>query len=301
MRRIALLSTVALLAACGDSSTSPGTGSLRVANLSPDLVSAGAGIDFCIVPTGGSFAGKTGVVASFGLTGAQGLIFGGTSDGSAAVSKYFPYSAGTYDVRVIGVGLSGSTCETPLLSLNGVVINGDTKVTVGAIGHLPLTGPSTGGHALRAWTDTATVAAGKVAARFINTGFLSLGTALVVLPAYDIVSATAGGNNVLLANIAYPGPGTGTSVDANGYIVADPSILTGATLYACATGNKPPDPRCATFALPAGFGNVANKVASVFNVGTAVIPPGTPTPPLAILCGDNEPDLGVPYSACVGQ
>jgi len=302
MRRIALLSAVAFLAACGgSSSSSSGTGNIRVANLSPDLVSAGAGIDFCIVPTGGSFAGKTGVVASFGPTGAPGLIFGGTSDGSRAVSKYFPYSAGTYDVRVIGVGLSGATCETPLLSLNGVVINGDTKVTVGAIGHLPLTGAATGGHALRAWTDTATVAAGKVAARFINTGFLSLGTPLVVLPVYDIIQALAGGNNVLLSNIAYPGPGTGTQVDANGYIVADPSILTGATLYACAAGIRPPDPRCAPFALPTGFGNVANKVASVFNVGTAVIPPSTPTPPLAILCGDNEPDLGVPYSACVGQ
>jgi hypothetical protein len=298
MRRIALLSTVALLAACGGST---GTGNLRVANLAPDLVAAGAGIDFCIVPTGGSFAGKTGVMASVGTTGAAGLIYGGTSTGSVAVSKYFPYSAGNYDVRVIGVGLLGSTCENPLLSLNGVVINGDTSVTVGAIGHLPLTGAATGGHALRAWTDTATVATGKVAARFINTGFLSLGTALVVLPVYDIVQALAGGNNVLLSNIAYPGPGTGAQVDANGYIVADPSILTGATLYACSAGIRPPDPRCAPFALPAGFGSVANKVASVFNVGSAVVPPGTPTPPLAILCGDNEPALPVPYSACVGQ
>jgi hypothetical protein len=299
MRRIALLAVVALATACGSSS-----GNLRVANLSPDLVAAGSGIDFCVVASGAGFTGATGVMAAQGLTGALGLIYGGDGDGSLAVSKYFAYNAGTYDVGVIPMG--ASTCADRLLTLTGVVLNGGTNVTVGAIGQRALTGATTGGLAMRAWTDTSSVSSTQVAARFINTGFIDVTIATTVLPAYDIVQQLTGGNSVLFSNIAYPGPGTGTQVDANGYLVADSTILTAGSLFACPFSNpvtRPPSPLCQPITLPPGFGNVAGKIASVFNVGTAVIPPAIATPPLAILCGDNEPapTTPVPYSACLAQ
>jgi hypothetical protein len=53
--------------------------------------------------------------------------------------------------------------------------------------------------------------------------------------------------------------------------------------------------------LPVGLGNLAGKIASVFNVGTSAFPPAVAPPPLSIFCGDNEVLPGMAYSACIGQ
>ena len=164
MRRIALLSTVALLAACGSSSSPTPQGFLRVGNLSPDLLP----LDFCVRVTGTTTWSEP-VMLTAGAT--AGLVYdGGTGiDGALQVSRYFEYAAGTYDVAVFQKGLLGSTCANPIASKTGIVLDGGAHKLLAAVG---FTGSTTAPHALVSFTDETTVTTGNVAIRFANVAIL---------------------------------------------------------------------------------------------------------------------------------
>jgi hypothetical protein len=286
MRRIALLSAVALFAACGGSD-SPGTGYLRVANLSPDL----GAIDFCVAPTGTTtFTGPA--MASTGAGGSAGLVYGG--DGSLAVSKYFSYTAGTYDVRVVA-SASGATCATPLLTLTGVSLGGGVYKAVAAVG---ATGVAGAAHALVSFTDETTVASNRVAIRFVNAGLLAIpGSAPSALPPLNIGFTVGGTYNGIFTNVAYPGIGAvAAPVDANGYATVDPAGLTaGAQITSCLYPSTS-GATCASAPLPAGVVIKGGIVATAYVIGYAGLPPN------ALLCGDSEPAIaGFPYSLCIAQ
>jgi hypothetical protein len=301
MRRIAVLSMVTLLAACGSSDSGPGTGYIRFGNLSPDLVAAGAGIDFCIVASGGSFSGATGVLASLGPTGATGLVFGGTTAaGSKALSIYFGYTAGSYDVRAYAVSLPGSSCANPLLS-GTVTVGSGGYATVAAIGLTNMTGAATGGRAIRSYTDTSTVGSTQVAARFLNAGFLAIpGAPLAVLPSFSIYSQIPGGYAPVVTNVAYPGVGAGPAVDANGYVVATPADFAAATLFNCPYPYTPATvvapATCTTQALPGSVSQGAGVIATAFVINYYGATPA------ALFCVDNFPAAaGAVYAVCAVQ
>jgi len=288
MRRIALLTAVAVLAACGGSST-PGNGYVRFANLSPDLVAAGSGIDFCVVPTGASFTGAVGVMSRIGATASAGLVFGG--DGSKSVSIYLAKAEGTYDVNAIAVG---SSCTTPLATATGVTLSAGQYRTVAAIGLTTITGAaSAGAKSVRAYTDTVTVTATKVAARFVNVGFLPAGGGVIPFPTFNLLQQVGSTYPPILSNVAYPGPGTGTLVDANGYVTATPAELATGPLWVCAAGAEPPSAACSQFTIPGDIAQAAGVVASAFVINVV------PASPAGLFCVDNLPNqAGQVYAVC---
>jgi hypothetical protein len=289
MRRIALLSTVALLAACGGSSSS-GTGYLRVGNLSPDL----GPLDFCVATAGGSFGSP--VMAGAGTAAASGLVRADSvNQGVQAISKYFSYPAGTYDVRVFSMTQVGSSCASPLLTATNVSLGNGVYKLIAAVG---MTGATGAGHSLATFTDEATVATGYVAIRFANTGILALpGAAPVALPPIDVgVIPTAVGATytLIFGNVAYPGVAAGGSVDTKGYaIVPAAGFAAGAALWVCPAGAVPPTVGCQPTAVAAGV-IAGGTVASAYVIGLAGLAPN------ALLCGDNQapPVADYPYSMC---
>jgi len=293
MRRIALLSTVALLAACGGSSSTP-QGFLRVGNLSPDLLP----LDFCVRVTGTTTWSEP-VMLAAGAT--AGLVYdGGTGiDGALQVSRYFQYDAGTYDVAVFQKGLLGSTCSNPIASKTGVALDSGVHKLVAAVGY---TGSTTAPHALATFTDETTVTTDNVAIRFANAGILP-GATFGPLPAIDVGVTTAStGYVVIFKNVAYPGVAPASTVapviDANGYAVVPAASFAGAVeLTVCPTGLTPASGFCQSTSVSAGL-ITKNSVATAYVIGVA----GTPAPAAkSLLCGDNTapPVAGYNYSLCL--
>jgi hypothetical protein len=285
MRKIALLAVVALAAACGGSSSTPGTGYLRVANLSPDL----GDIDFCIAPAGTTTF--TGPVMANTTGGTAGLKFGG--DGSLAISKYFSYEEGNYDVRIISKG--AATCGTPLVTASNVALGNGVYKLVAAVGATGFTGA---GHATAVFTDETTAASNRVNIRFVNTGLLALpGGTQTAMPALNIGFTVGGTYNGIFTNVAYPGTGAAVApVDANGYASIDPAGITaGAQITTClypATSGA----TCQSAPLPTGTVITGGMVASAYVIGIAGVAPN------ATLCGDNQtPIPNYPYSLCIAQ
>jgi hypothetical protein len=291
MRRIALLTAVAVLAACGGSS-SPGTAYVRVANLSPDL----GALDFCVFPSGGAVGNP--VMASVPTLGAAGLVAADTTtEGGLAVSRYFSYTAGTYDVVVFQKDLVGASCANPLLSVRNLSLGANEYKLVAAVG---MTGATGAGHALVTFTDEKTVSASNVLIRFVNAGILALpGAAPVPLPAIDVgVTTASAGYQAIFTNIAYPGKAAAAApVDANGYATLPAASFSGAVdLTVCPTGLTPASLQCQSTHVPSGQ-ITGGVVASAYVIGLAGVPPN------ALLCGDNTtiPPIGGvtwPYSAC---
>lgn len=290
MRKIALLAVVAFAAACGSSTTDPGSGLLRVANLSPSVTA----IDYCIKAAGGTYSAP--VMA--GLGAVDGLVYGG--EGEKMIGKYVTYTAGSYTIGVYNKGLTGSSCANPGYTLDITIGNGVSS-TVALVGQTGVAGAAIG---LRQYTDASTADATKVIIRFMNTGFLQVPPmpAATVLPAFDIGYQLLGGTFTLLFNnVAYPGfAAVGNGVDANGYNAVNPSILTtGTTLYSCGHGFTPATPgACQQIALPTVAPITGGVIASAFTVGNY----GTDAV-YALFCGDNQapPVLGYPYSACISN
>jgi hypothetical protein len=279
MRKIALLAVIAFAAACGDSSTTdPGTGYLRVGNLSPDL----GPFDFCVAPTGTTtYTGP--VMAAAGANG--GLVFGGS--GQASVSKYFAYTAGTYDVKLVAIG--GSCSSTALLTRTGLSLGDGAYKLLAAVG---FTGSTTAPHALTTFTDETTVAAGSVAIRFANVGILP-GATFGPLPAIDVGVTIANVYSKIFTNVAYPGVAA-SGVDANGYAVVPASNFTGSVdLTVCPNPLTPASGFCQSTTVPAGS-ITGGVVATAYVIGVAG------TPPNALLCGDNTPPpaAGYQFSLC---
>jgi hypothetical protein len=295
MRKIALLAVVAFAAACG-SSSSPGTGYLRVANLASDVPA----IDFCVRATGTTTYGAP-VMANAGA--AAGLVYGGTGAvaGLLHVSKYFTYDAGTYDVAVFDKTVSGASCANPLKTISGVTLADGAYKLVALVGYANTT-VAAAQQKLVAYTDQATVAAGKVAIRVVNAGILALpGAAPDVLPAFDLGISTASTGYVpLFSNVAYPGfAAPSATINANGYAVIDPAGIpaTGLSLTVCVpTGTTPAtNPAgCASTAVPNGA-ITGNIVASAYVIGLAGVPPN------ALFCGDNGPAAVPNYSPCTSS
>lgn len=298
MRRIALLTAVAVLAACGDSSSS-GTGYLRVANLSPDL----GALDFCVRPTGGTYGSP--VMASVptptggsGSLGAAGLVAAdATTEGGLAVSRYFSYTEGTYDVAIYQKDLLGASCANPLLTASSVSLGAGVYKLVAAVGK---TGAAGAGHALVTFTDEKTVSSSNVLIRFVNAGIATLdGSAFFALPAIDVgVTTASAGYQAIFTNVLYPGKAaTVAPVDANGYATLPAANFSGAVdLTVCPTGLTPASLQCQSTSVPAGA-ITGGVVASAYVVGVAGFPPNS------LLCGDNTtiPPIGGvtwPYSAC---
>jgi hypothetical protein len=294
MRKVALLTVLALFTACGSSSSSTPTGYLRVANLSPN---AGP-LDFCVRATGTTTWGSP-VMA--GAAGTAGLVYVGASgpDGAFMVSIYFPYAAGNYDVAVYQKALLGASCTNPLLTATNVALGDGAYKLIAAVGYV---GSTTAPPALSTFTDETTVAAGNVAIRFANTGLVPvLGGAPAPLPAID-VGVTTTTYTPIFVNVAYPGkaPAT-TTVDANGYATLPAASFTGAVqLTVCPNPLTPttaPPGYCQTTTVPAGQ-ITGGVVATAYVIGVAQL-----GGPYALLCGDNTvipPTNGVvwPYSAC---
>jgi hypothetical protein len=296
MRRIAILSMVTFLAACGSSSSSStGTTYLRVANLAPDV----AAIDFCVGPTGGTLSAP--VMANAGAT--DGLAFGANFPAplslSKMVSKYFAYDAGSYTIAVYDKNLSGSSCANPLVQLTNQNLAADGHYLVALVGQTAASAP----HALQLFTDASAAVADKVVIRFANAGFLQLSGATTPLPAFDIGYQLAGGAYTkIFDNIAYPGVAAASaSVDANGYAQVNPSILSaGTTLYTCLHGTVPPAVTCQSIALPTTSAITGGVVASAYAVGNST---GAPTAGTSLFCGDNTaaPVADYKYSLCLFQ
>jgi len=291
MRRIALLSTVALLAACGgSSSSSSGTSYIRVGNLSPDL----GPLDFC-VRLNGTTAWGTPVMEAAGAT--LGLVYDGGAlvTGALQVSRYFQYTPGTYDVAVFQKGLSGSTCASPIAAATGVSLGSGVYKLVAAVGHGAST---TAPHALVTFTDETTVATGNVAIRFANTGILALPSAAPApLPPIDVgVTTATTGYVVIFSNVAYPGKAAPTAtVNANGYATVPAASFAGAVqLTVCPTGVAPASGFCQSTSVAAGL-ITANSVATAYVIGLAGVAPNS------LLCGDNTapPTAGYNYSLCL--
>jgi hypothetical protein len=296
MRKVALLTVLALFTACGSTSPTP-TGYLRVANLSPN---AGP-LDFCVRNTGTTTWGSP-VMA--GTAGTAGLVFDdGTATGAYGafmVSIYFPYAAGNYDVAVYQKALLGASCTNPLLTATNVALGDGAYKLIAAVGYV---GSATAPPALSTFTDETTVTAGNVAIRFANTGLMAvLGGQPAPNPSINVGVTTASTGYVqIFTNVAYPGkaPASAT-VDANGYATVPAASFAGTVdLTVCP---YPLDPSTA----PAGYcqptkippGQITGGV-----VATAYVINVYPAKPNALLCGDNTvipPTNGVvwPYSAC---
>jgi hypothetical protein len=298
MRKVALLTVLALFTACGSSTSDPGTGYLRVANLAPDLPS----VDFCIRPTG-TATWTSGVMNTAGAT--AGLVYdGGTGvEGIFQVSRYFSYTAGSYDVAVFQIGLPGSTCSTPMASVTGLSLASGVSKMVAIVG--------TGGtgavqHTLAQFTDETTVATGNVAIRFANTGLIQIPGGFMAVPPIDVGVTTASTGYVpIFVNIAYPGVApartTAPVIDANGYATLPAASFSGTVqLTVCPTGKTPatvvaPE-YCSNTTVPPGQ-IVGGVVASAYVIGYAG------TLPNSLLCGDNQapPVLGWNYSMCTNK
>jgi len=287
MRRIALLSTVAFLAACGGSSSTP-QAFLRVGNLSPDL----GPLDFC-VRLNGTTTWSDPVMLTAGAT--SGLVYDGGAlvTGALQVSRYFQYAAGTYDVAVFQK--TGGSCASPTATLTGVSLGSGVHKLVAAVGHAAST---TAPHALVSFTDETTVTTGNVAIRFANTGILALPAAAPApLPAIDVGVTTAStGYQVIFSNVAYPATAAQTAtVNANGYATVPAASFAGAVqLTVCPTGLTPASGFCQSTNVAAGL-ITAGSVATAYVIGLAGVPPNS------LLCGDNTapPTAGYNYSLCL--
>jgi len=272
MRRIALLSTVALLAACGGSSSSSGTGYLRVANLSFNPVSSVA-MDFCWAPQGSTaFVGPAMKGASDGF----GLAY-------ESVSRYFSLAEGSYTVRVVPFAANSCATAVPGLADVGVTVLSGTYYTVAAAG-------TPGSTELKAFTDEHTPDAAKVIIRFLN--------AVPGPTALDIGTGTPAAFTPLFDNLTYLGLATATPpVNSIGYAIVAPSgFAPPIVLTTCVHGQ----PRTAQ-TCPISVTLTADQAASIKGgtVASAFLVP-TLTGGELVLCGDSVGTVpGTNLSACV--
>ncbi len=304
MRRIALLSVMTFLAACGGSSSSGASGFIRVANLAPGVPS----IDFCIAPTGGTVSAP--VMSSSGSP--EGIKYdlpgSSTAAGTKQVSKYFGYAPGTYDVKIMSTAAGGS-CANPVATITGVTITDGGYKTIaleGIEGGQTVSGVSAALTA-RAFTDEVSVPSTSVALRFVNAGVQPVSaTAFAPGLAFNIGYLAGTAYTSLFGNLAFPGIATGGVVDANGYLVIPSSGLPSSlTLSVCVYPFTPTNPppvaaMCTTATVPAGSVQ-GGIVASAYLIG---VEDGNPANAGALFCGDTL--NGVlqffgNYSACTSK
>ena len=276
MRRIALLSTVALLAACGGSSSSPGTSYIRVAHLS---IGAPA-VDFCWAPQGSTTFTGPAMRAALDTTG---LTY-------AQVSRYFTLDAGAYTVRL--VPFAAVTCAIAVPGVADVAVTAASGgyYTVAAAGIIGQSAPAN--PQLKSFTDVHTPDPAKVIIRFVN--------ALPGSPALDLGTGAPTAFAPIFSNLAYLALATPTApVDALGYASVAPAGFTGTViLTTCLHGVPASALTCPTSVTlpPAISGSITGgSVASAFLIPTA-------TAGELLLCGDSTGTVpGTNLSACIIQ
>lgn len=277
MRRIALLSTVALLAACGGSSSSPGTTYIRLAHLS----FGAPAVDFCWAPQGTTtFAGP----AMRGAGDAAGLTY-------AEVSRYFTLDAGAYTVRLVPFATASCATAVPGVADVAVTAASGGYYTVAAAGIVGQAAPLNA--QLKAFTDAHTPDPAKVIIRFLN--------ALPGSPALDLGTGTPAAFAPIFSNLAYLALATPTApVDVNGYASVAPAGFTGTViLTTCLHGLPVSAQTCPTsVTLPSSISAsiTGGTVASAFLIAA------TATTGELLLCGDSTGTVpGTNLSACIIQ
>jgi hypothetical protein len=271
---------------------------VRVANLSPGI----AALDICvrkraIVADGGTDAGADAADSAADAADANADGAADASDGGAAgftgpflksagiptglaysqVTGYLPWAPGLYDIRTVAA--NATDCTTPLPgttdSINVIVTTGASYFTFAAIG---LTTPETvPAYQVKGYIDDHTVPAGQTKVRFIQA---SPGTANM-----DLGISTGESFAMLFTNVAYPGFGTstevdagpGTGIDANGYLLGPP--ITSQTLVGRLTGSGN------DLILANGFAAAAGSIQTVFAIG---VMSSVTTPLEFLICQDLD-------------
>ena len=232
---------------------------IRFGNLTPDA----SPIDVCIAPAGtSSFIGNGPLLAAHGLPG-------GVSYGNIAF--YIDVPAGTVTVRVIAGG--ATSCATGIIpDVTGVGLPGSTSLTLVLIG------------------ETAAAATHPLAlARYIDdsaaTSSLALFRVVHTAPQVGPINAgtlNAGVFTTLFSNVAYPQAGSGSGVDANGYLSAAP-FADGTVLGLQTSANGTVVTLATTLANPPGV--PAGGIRTAFVIGGNTTAPIQPLQ--VLLCGDN--------------
>ena len=278
MRRIALLSTVALLAACGGDSASTGTGYLRVAHLSL----GGPAVDFCWAPQGSTtFTGPAMRTPVVPVASPTGLAY-------SSVSRYFALDAGAYTVRVVPFATGSCAAVVPGFADVAVTVGSAGYYTVAAAGVISQAAPAN--PQLKSFTDAFTPDPAKVIIRFLN--------AVPGPTALDIGTGTPAAFTPLFDNLTFLGLATATPpVNSIGYAIVAPSgFAPPIVLTTCVHGQ----PRTAQ-TCPISVTLTADQAASIKGgtVASAFLVP-TLTGGELVLCGDSVGTVpGTNLSACV--
>jgi hypothetical protein len=194
-------------------------------------------------------------------------------------------SAIQYDVRLVAP--NAASCATSLAELPDFTglpaLPADGNATVAAIG---LLGDATYPFQLKAYIDEAAAPTGKIKLRFVHD---SPGT-----PAVDVGLGTGTGFVPLFVNVSYPGiAAAGGSIDANGYLTADPinASVANPVLVTARVNGTTTDALTIPLTFPAPAGTVATAFATGLLASTA-------TPLQVLLCLDNAPPTGN-LSTCI--
>ena len=251
-----------VLAACGSSSSNPGTIHIRVAHLSPNAPA----VDFCVAKQGEGFVGP--ILKGLSVTG--GLAY-------SEVTKYLELDAGQYTARLVAP--DAKDCSASLASLPDYSLpnlSDGTYATVAAVGVIGATDATA--FTVKPFVDESTVPSGKVALRFVHA---SPGT-----PAVDLGILSDSTFTGLFKDVAFPDFATNSGIDSNGYLMTSP--ISSVTVSARPTGTS-------TDALVVeGVSVPADAIASVFAIGVL----GSETTPLkALVCVDTAAPVGA-LSAC---
>jgi hypothetical protein len=253
---------VLALAACGSSSSGPGTIHVRVAHLSPNAPA----VDFCLARQGQGFVGPV----LKGLAVTSGLSY-------PEVTTYLDLEAGQYTARLVAPG--AADCSASLAGLPDYPLpslSDGTHATVAAVGVVGATDATA--FTLKPFVDESTVPSDKAALRFVHA---SPGT-----PAVDVGILSGSTFTPLFQGVAFPGFAAGGGVDPNGYLVTAP--VSSATVSARPSGTDTDALVLEGVSVPAG------AIASVFAIG--VLGSGT-TPLAALVCVDTAAPVGA-LSAC---
>jgi len=251
-----------LLAACGSSSSSPGTIHVRVAHLSPNAPA----VDFCLEKSGGSFTGP--VLKGLSLT--SGLAY-------SEVTKYLTLDAGQYTVRLVAP--DAMDCSASLASLPDYPLpnlSDGTYATVAAVGVVGATDATA--FTVKPYVDESTVASEKAALRFVHA---SPGT-----PPVDVGILAGSTFTALFKDVAFPDFATNSGIDSNGYLVTSP--ISSVTVSARPTGTSTDALVVEGVSVPAG------AIASVFAIGELS---SSTTPLMVLVCVDTAAPVGA-LSAC---
>ncbi|HEY1694423.1 MAG TPA: DUF4397 domain-containing protein [Polyangiaceae bacterium] len=264
-----------------DEDAAPTQAFVRIAQASPDAPS----LDVCVAPHGsGSFEGPLLAQLAVSLAGDAGAPADAAAPGLAyaQVSAYVALDPGAYDVRVVAAG-------NPCASLPLLPDRTDLPaLAAGTYATLLLAGETATGDAgapigLTALFDDATLPGGGALLRAVNAApeepllDFGLGEAATWLPVLTNVGFGAAS--------AQTAPGEG-SVDANGYVPADPTAPGGQAFSARVSSSDAGTNFASAGSVAIDLGAIATLVA-IGRAGDAAHPPAL------LVCIDDAPAGGL--------